>query len=103
MKKEFNANYNTVMDVLRNPKFAALIESELAEEAKTATCIEFRYVRKMSLTTYGRNFFVSVPMIDGNSTTVTVTTQSRKVTVLLDTVWQSEVKRVITALEAMLS
>lgn len=104
LSKEYRMNYKSVMDTLRNPKFAALIEAELLEEAKTATYVEFRYTRKTSIAhnRYGRNFFIKVPQVDGNTTAVTITTQSRKVTVLLDTVWQSEVKRVFTALEAML-
>ena len=110
LEKQLSANCNIVMDILRNPKFSALIEADFVEEAKTAfskegktaTCIEFRYVRKTTPLRYGRNFFINVPQTDGDTTTVTVTTQSRKVTVVLDTVWQSEVKRVVTALEAMI-
>ena len=101
MKKEINANYNRVMEVLRNPKFAALIEADFLEEAKTSTCIEFRYVRKTSMMGYGRNYFIGVPEVEGDTTIVTVGTQSRKVTVLLDTYWKTAVNRVIKALEAL--
>lgn len=101
-KKTLNANYNTIMEILRNPKFATLINANLNEEAKTATCVEFRYIRKTSPLLYGRNFFIGVPQENGDTTTVTVTTQSRKPTVLLDTVWVSEVERVISVLEALI-
>ena len=104
-QKEFIANYNVIMDILRNPKFATLIDAKFVEEVKTPQnpdCIEFRYVKKMTLMDYGRNFFILVPQIDGDTTTVTVTTQSRKVTVLIDTVWESSVNRVFTVLEALL-
>lgn len=104
-KKELNVNYNVIMEILRSPKFATLIDSKFIEEAKTQNddnSIEFRYVKKGGWFEYGRNFFVTVPQIDGDTTTVTVTTQSRKVTVLIDTVWESSVNRVFTVLEALL-
>lgn len=104
-KKELNANYSVIMEILRSPKFATLIDSKFTEEAKTQNgdnSIEFRYVKKLSLFDHGRNFFITVPQIDGDTTTVTITTQSRKVTVLIDTVWESSVNRVFTVLEALL-
>ena len=104
-KKELHANYDVVMELLRSPKFATLIDAKFTEEVKTQkgdNCIEFRYVKKTTLLNYGRNFFIEVPQIDGDTTTVTITTQSRKVTVLLDTVWESSVNRVISVLEALL-
>ena len=103
LKKEFNVNYNVIMEILRTPKFATLIEAELVEEAKTENHIEFRYARKTTLTSYGRNYFVTVPQIDGETTTVTITTQSKKKTVLVDIVWLSEAKRVSSVIEALIS
>ena len=104
-QKTFNVNYNVIMDLLRSKKFATLIDAKFTEEVVTANnadCVEFRYVKKMTLMDHGRNFFISVPKVDGDTTTVTFTTQSRKVTVLVDTVWSSAVDRVITVLEALL-
>lgn len=104
-KKELNANYNVVMELLRSPKFATLIDAKFTEEVKIPTrtdCIEFRYVKKTTLFNYGRNFFIEVPQIEGDTTTVTITTQSRKVTVLFDTYWESSVNRIISVLEALL-
>ncbi len=103
--KTLNANYRVVMELLRSLKFATLIEAKFIEEVKTqknADCIEFRYIKKMSLLDHGRNFFIIVPQIDGDTTTVTITTQSRKITVLIDTVWESSIDRVISVLEALL-
>lgn len=93
------------MQILRSSKFATLIEAEFIEEVKlqkNTDCIEFRYVRKTTPLRYGRNYFISVPQIDGDITTVTITTQSRKVTVLIDNAWKYSVDRVISVLEALL-
>ena len=104
-QKVLNANYNVVMDLLRSPKFATLIDAKFTEEAKTQkneNCIEFRYAKRMTLLDHGRYFYIEVPQIDGDTTTITVTTKSRKATVLLDTQWESSVNRVISVLEALL-
>ena len=104
-QQEIKANYNVVMEILRSPKFATLIDATFTEEAKTQNginCIEFRYVKKTTMLRYGRNFFIVVPQVDEDTTNVTVTTQSRKVTVLLDTQWKSSVDHVFNVLNALL-
>ena len=99
------ANYQVVMDVLRRPQFATLIEAKFTEAVKpagTVNCIEFRYVTRMTLLDHARNFFITVPQSDGNTTKVTITTQSRKVTVLVDSPWRSKVERVSQVLQALI-
>ena len=102
INKEIHINHNVVMEILRSSNFATLIEAEYIEEAKTATCIEFRYVRKMSLSDHSRNFFIGVSPVDDETTMITITTQSRKPTVLFDTGWQAKVDRVAKVLEILL-
>ena len=102
LEEVFNAPCDVVMDVLRNPNFATLIDAEFIEEAKTASYLEFRYIRKTTLTRYGRNFFIRVNQAESNKTNVTIITQSRKVTILFDSMWRSEIKHISSALNILI-
>ena len=88
--------------VLNDSRFCKMFESELSEEAKTADGIEFRFVKKTNVAKHGRNYNITVTDGESGSTKVTVTTQSRKVTVLWDPLWEKEVDHIFSILETFI-
>lgn len=89
-----------------NRDFSKCIDANYIEQAVISDYVEFRYVRKTNflkrIDDYGRNFFIKVEKIDENTTSVSVTTQSRKITVLHDSNWQKEVTKVFDFIDILL-
>ena len=99
--RTYDCDINLVMDALRMPRFAELINAEYIEEATTQNGTEFRYIRKSTAVRYGRNFFINVVSNAEGKTIVTATIQSRKATVLLDTTWKIESDRIYASFETL--
>lgn len=101
--QDYTMPFETVCAVLRRSDFSKLLDAQFIEEAITPDGREFRYQKKTTLMRYGRNYFVNVKMIGENHTSVAVTTQSRKVTVLIDTSWEKEVTGIFNIMDVLLS
>lgn len=102
--KEYNVPFETMRALLRKPEFSTLMDAPFIEEAILSDGVEFRYIRKTDIVRrYGRNYFIKLQKVDDNTTSVAVTTQSRKVTVLFDTSWKREVTKVFNYMDILLS
>ena len=101
--KNYSFPMETIMEALRDPRMALMIDAPLMLEGKNPEGIIFRYERKTTASRYGRNYEVLLTPGENDTTNVKVTIQSRKVTVLLDTAWEKEAKRVYSGLDALLS
>ena len=100
--KNYAVSFDDISAVLRSPDFCKCMDAEFLEEAILPSSVEFRYKRKSTVTAYGRNYFIAVKSLDKNLVNVAVTTQSRKVTVLLDTSWKKEVEKAFGFIEMLL-
>ena len=100
--RNYDVEYDTLCNLFRNQDFSKCIDADYIEEAIIRNYIEFRYVRKTNISRYGRNFFIKVEKADEDITSVSVTTQSRKVTVLFDTSWKKEVTKVFDMIDILL-
>lgn len=95
------ADFEDICAVLRDPDFSKAMQVEYVEEAILPDGVEFRYRRMSTAMKYGRNYFVKLKKAE-NATEAAVTTQSRKVTVLIDPLWKTETGRVYDFLEMLL-
>lgn len=104
--KNYNVDFETICDVLRNPDYSTCLDATYIEEAILSDGVEFRYVRKTNLlkriNDYGRNFFIKITKESEKITNVAITTQSRKVTVLVDTNWKQEVDKAFSVIDILL-
>lgn len=104
--RNYEIEYNTMCSLLRNPDFSKCLGVNYIEQAILSDCVEFRYVRKTDflkrMDDYGRNYFIRVKKIGENVTSVSVTTQSRKITVLHDSNWVREVDKVFEFIDILL-
>ena len=105
--KGYAVSYDSLCSILRNPKVANGLEAKLMNEVTMPDGIEFQFVKapievKLS-SAYGRNYFVKLQRINDNNTNVTVATQSRKPTVLLDTLWLNEVNKVFLIIDTLIT
>lgn len=89
--KEYTIASKEICSVLRSPEFVQCMRADFVEEAILSDAIEFRFRRMTDWTRYGRNYFIKVKSDGKNGSVVSVTTQSRKLTVLIDTQWRKEV------------
>ena len=102
LKRSYPQSAEVIAQVLRHPDFAQCLDARFLEEAIMADGTEFRYIRETTMTRYGRNYFIKLVKLSDGQTEVTVTTQSRKVTVLWDTAWKKEVERTFGFLDMLL-
>lgn len=100
--KNYDVSYDTLCNLFRNQDFRKCMDADYIEEAIISDYVEFRYIRKTTPFRYGRNFFIKVKKTGENTSSVSVTTQSRKVTVLLDTSWKKEVTQVFNFIDVLL-
>ena len=100
--KTFPYSKDAFFAVLSDARFYKTLEAKLLEEAKTANGIEFRFYTKTSYQKYGRNFTVTVAGASDANSKITVSTQSRKVTVLWDPLWEKEVNRIFSVIETFI-
>ena len=104
MSKTYPVDCEKIYAALRSPDFSKLLNAPFIEEAIIADEREFRYQRKTDMIRYyGRNFFIRVKETGEGEVCVSVTTQSRKVTVLLDTSWKPEAEKVFNILDVLLT
>lgn len=101
-KKIYTETEEALFSVLKSQDFCQCMDVELYEQAIVPDGHEFRYRRKTSMTRYGRNYFAKVSKTENGEQEVTVTTQSRKVTVLLDPMWKQEVERMFGFIDMLL-
>ena len=101
MTRTYTESADAIFRVLKSPDFSKCIDAAFYEEAILPDGNEFRYKRLTTATRYGRNFFILVKAA-GEEVTVSVTTQSRKVTVLFDTAWKRETTRAFEFLDMLL-
>lgn len=102
MTKIYDVPFYNICAVLRQPDFSQCVDAVLVEEAILPDGVEFRFVRKTTMTRYGRNYFVRLVKVNDEQTSVTITTQSRKYTVLWDTSWKNEVNRTFGFIDLLL-
>lgn len=102
MAKVYTLPADVICGILRSPDFSKCLDATFIEEAIQPDGIEFRYIRKTVATRYGRNFYIKVKRISEQEAGVSVTTQSRKVTVLFDTAWKREATRAFEFVELLL-
>ena len=101
-ERVYNVSWEDICRVLRNPDFSQCIDAEFLEQAIMPDGTEFRFVRKTTLTRYGRNYNVKVKKLTDTEVNVAVMTQSRKVTVLIDPQWKAEVNRIFGFIDMLL-
>ena len=101
-ERVYSSSWEDVCRVLRNPDFSQCINADFLEEAILADGTEFRFVRKTTMTRYGRNYNVKVKKLTESEVSIAVTTQSRKITVLIDPQWKEEVNRVFGFIDMLL-
>ena len=99
--KDYEVSCEKLYEILRGEDFSKLLQADFLEEAILPESHEFRFVRKTDWKRYGRNYFVDVKAKDENVSSVAVTVQSRKVTVLLDPLWEEEVKKIYAYLDVL--
>lgn len=102
LKRIYPQSVEIIGQVLRNPDFSQCLDAKFLEEAIMADGTEFRYIRETTMSRYGRNYFIKLAKLPDGQTEVTVTTQSRKVTVLWDTAWKKEAERTFGFLDMLL-
>ena len=104
--KQYDVEYDTMCALLRNPDFSKCLDANYIEEAILSDGVEFRYVRKTNLLKriddYGRNYFIKVNKKENGLTSVSISTQSRKVTVMIDTNWKKEVDKAFSFIDILL-
>ena len=102
MKRIYPQSAEAIGQVLRHPDFSQCLDVTYIEEAITPEGTEFRYTRKTDMSRYGRNYFIKLVTLADGQTEVTVTTQSRKVTVLWDIPWKKEVEKAFGFIDMLL-
>ena len=101
--KDYNVSFDKICNALRCEDFIKCLAADLTEEVILGDAREFRYVRKTDIVRYyGRNYFVKVTPKGEDSVNVAVTTQSRKVTVLFDTAWKTEVDKIFAYIDLLI-
>ncbi len=100
--KNYEIEYEKICNILRCPDFSKCLDAAFIEEAILSDAVEFRFIRKSTLWSYGRNYFIKVRKIAENSTDVSITVQSRKVTVLIDPNWEQEADKAYNFIEILL-
>lgn len=92
--KTYNISSEEISAILKSTDFSKCLDADFIEEAILSDGHEFRYQKKTNAFKYGRNYFVKIKETGENKTSVSVTTQSRKITVLFDPLWKKEVEKV---------